>query len=344
MAHKKRRNFRHVMEEDSGALLRSALPREWVIHEYAPDYGIDGTVEIFEPVGDDGESFETLGEHIFFQLKSMNKSNVVSRVAVQRSNPLLGCQPLTSAHDAGGQSAARFDVITYDMEVDELLTVEAMGASVAVVLFLVPLDQNAVYVISLTDYIDRVLNFEDPEWRSKNSKRMYVPLANRVPTPPAMALLRQYGKRAKLMHLFNMAAYQHAAISKWFDDREDEATVLASRFCDRLLALDVWNENSWSLLQHYHEILLGYRDLFAGDKSALARLGWRDIENPANVTLDMYTKIRLTWEGLNSLGLTYEDLVREWGLPTYNGMMNLSLHHLGPEYSGLIERIADQNG
>ncbi|MFF9048060.1 hypothetical protein [Streptomyces parvulus] len=66
MAHKKRRNFRHVMEGDSGALLRSTLPREWVLHEYAPDYGIGGTVEIFEPVGDDGESFETLGERIFF--------------------------------------------------------------------------------------------------------------------------------------------------------------------------------------------------------------------------------------------------------------------------------------
>ncbi|MGV9289933.1 hypothetical protein [Streptomyces sp. NPDC003719] len=96
MAHKKRRNFRHVMEEYSGALLRSTLPREWVLHEYAPDYGIDGTVEISEPVGDDGESLETLGEHIFFQLKSINKSNIATKVAVQRSNPLLGRKMLSS--------------------------------------------------------------------------------------------------------------------------------------------------------------------------------------------------------------------------------------------------------
>jgi hypothetical protein len=332
------------MEEDSGALLRSVLPREWVIHEYAPDYGIDGTVEIFEPVENDPGSFETLGEHIFFQLKSINKGNVVPRVAVQRSNPLLGREQLISRRDSGEQLAVRFDVITYDMEVNELLTVEAMGASVAVVLFFVPLDQNEVYVVNLTDYIDRVLNFEDPAWRNKESKRMYIPVANRVPTMPAMALLRQYGKRAKLMHLFNMTAYQHAAITEWFDDREDEITVLASRFCDRLLALDVWNENSWAILQHYHGIICAYRDLFAGDESAMSRLGWKDFGNPTGVKLDLYSKIRFTWQGLNSLGLNYEDLVREWGLPTYNGIMNLSLHHLGPEYSGLIEHIPDHEG
>ncbi|MEU8731756.1 DUF4365 domain-containing protein [Streptomyces tendae] len=344
MAHKKRRNFRHVMEEDSGALLRSTLPREWVLHEYAPDYGIDGTVEIFEPVGDDGESFETLGEHIFFQLKSINKSNIATKVAVQRSNPLLGREVLSSRKEGDEPWAVRFDAITYDMEVDELLTVEAMGASVAVVLFLVPLDRNEVYVVSLTDYIDRVLNFDDPEWRSRGTKRMYIPLVNRVPTPPAIALLRQYGKRAKLMHLFNVATYQYFAISEWFDDREDKITTLASRFCDRLLALDVWNENSWSILQHYHDILVGYRELFAGDESAINRIGWKNFDNSSDETLDMYTRIRFTWQGLKSLGLSYEDLVREWGLPTYNGIRHLSLHELGPEYSELVEHLPNYKG
>lgn len=332
MAHRKRRNFRHVMEEDSGALLRSALPREWVIHEYAPDYGIDGTVEIFEPVGDDGESFETLGEHIFFQLKSINKSNVVSRVAVERSNPLLARTAPNGPRDAAGRDSVRFDVLTYDMEVDEFLTVEAMGASVAVVLFLVPLDRGEVYAVSLTDYIDRVLDFEDPEWRGKSTKRMYVPLVNRVPTPPAMTLLRQYGKRAKLMHLFNMAVYQSNAL-EWFTGGEDEFTALTGRFVDRLLALDVWNENSWSILQRYHDTLAGYRELLAGDESPADSLGagWD-------------TDIRFTWRGLAALGVTYEDLVREWGLPTFNGIMNLSLPDFGPEYGAMIEHTPAPEG
>jgi hypothetical protein len=332
------------MEEDSGALLRSALPPEWVIHEYAPDYGIDGTVELFEPVDGDRESFETLGEHIFFQLKSINKSKMVSRISVQRSNPLLYLGRPVPENAGRGQNAVRYDVITYDIEVDELLTVEAMGASVAVVLFLVPLDRNEVYALSLTDYIDRVLNFDDPGWRSKESKRLYVPVANKVPTLPAMALLRQYGKRAKLMHLFNLVSYQHNAISDWFANQEGEVIELTRRFCERLLALDVWNENSWSILQHYRDVIAAFKDTFDGDESALARVGYVDVENPAGVTLDMYSKIRFTWQGLNSLGLVYEDLVREWGLPTYNGIMNLSLHYLGPEYSGLIEHRSDYEG
>ncbi|MFJ9889269.1 DUF4365 domain-containing protein [Streptomyces sp. NPDC091287] len=341
MAHKKRRNFRHVMEEDSGVLLRTKLPREWVLHEYAPDYGIDGTVEIFEPVGDDGESFETLGEHIFFQLKSIKKRNVTKKVAVQRYNPLLGKEFPPGRRNVGGKWAARFDAITYDMEVDELLTIEAMGASVAVVLFLVPLDENEVYIVSLTDYIDRVLNFDDPGWRNKGTKRIYIPVVNKVPTPPAMALLRQYGKRAKLMHLFNVSSYQCDAISDLLDNPEREVEALASQFCDRLLALDVWSENSWSILQFYHGILIGYRDLFAGDKAAINRIGWKYIENPDDLMLDLRTKIHFAWKGLRSLGPTYEDLVREWGLPTYNGMYNLSLGDLGPEYGDLVEYLSD---
>ena len=59
------------MEEESGRLLREALPPEWVIHEYKPDYGIDGVIEIFNPVASEDDMYQTLGEQIFFQLKSV---------------------------------------------------------------------------------------------------------------------------------------------------------------------------------------------------------------------------------------------------------------------------------
>lgn len=41
------------MEGESGILLRAAAPKHWVIHGYEPDYGIDGTVEIFDYVDDE---------------------------------------------------------------------------------------------------------------------------------------------------------------------------------------------------------------------------------------------------------------------------------------------------
>ncbi|MEU8590198.1 DUF4365 domain-containing protein [Streptomyces sp. NPDC048664] len=353
MAHRKRRDYRHVMEEDSGALLRSALPKQWVVHEYKPDYGIDGTVEIFEPVDEQDATFETLGEHIFFQLKSIKRTNLVSKVAEARHNPLLPKRETGAT--SSSTHAVRFKAIAYDLEVNELLTVEAMGASVAVVLFLTPLDQQQVYVVSLTDYIDRVLDIEDPEWRSKTAKRIYIPVMNRVPTPPAMTLLRQYGKRAKLMHLFNVASYQNNELAYAIERAElspapgqeaDLVTDLASRFCKRLLALDVWNDCGWLLLRRYHAILAGYKDLFSGDSTAIHRIGWKfhvdDVEQYA--ASDLLTSIRSTWQGMNSLGRTYEELVREWGLPTYLGTVGLSLDELSSEFSALVEHIRIQEG
>ena len=69
------------MEEDSGNLLRTALPSEWVIHEYKPDYGIDGTIEIFDPIDDKDDGYETLGRSHLFQLKSVRKTTLLHCVA-----------------------------------------------------------------------------------------------------------------------------------------------------------------------------------------------------------------------------------------------------------------------
>ena len=50
MAHKKRRVTQHIMEDESLKLVQKILPKEWVIRDYKPDYGIDISIELFEPV------------------------------------------------------------------------------------------------------------------------------------------------------------------------------------------------------------------------------------------------------------------------------------------------------
>jgi hypothetical protein len=47
------------MEQESVGILKGLLPKEWVVREYRPDYGIDLAVELFSNGGVD--RIETLG-------------------------------------------------------------------------------------------------------------------------------------------------------------------------------------------------------------------------------------------------------------------------------------------
>ena len=67
----KRRSFTQIMEEESISIIREALPKEWVMHQYSPDYGIDTVIELFDYLDAEKEVAETLGEVIFVQIKSV---------------------------------------------------------------------------------------------------------------------------------------------------------------------------------------------------------------------------------------------------------------------------------
>ncbi len=306
------------MEEESGNLLRAALPNEWVIHEYKPDYGIDGTIEMFDPVDDNNDVYETLGEHIFFQLKSVRKTTLLHRVARSYRSVLAG------AEERGHPFTLEYEAFAYDLEVNELLTVEAMGASLVVVLFVVALDTRTMYMISLTDYIDRVLDRDDPDWRTKSRKRIFIPSQLSLPGVSSVELLRLYGGRPKHMHLFNVAAAQYHQLFSAFD--AGRMRPLAARFCEQLLALDVWRIGAWTLPAESFQQLLACRDILAGDLTAAQRLFPassvvevpEDGMVPEETTVDL--KLLGVWERLESLGRFYEEIVREWGLPTYLGI------------------------
>ncbi len=57
-------------------VLRSKLPKEWVIRDYKPDYGIDATVELFRYLDAEETKADTLGEIFFAQLKSQEKADI----------------------------------------------------------------------------------------------------------------------------------------------------------------------------------------------------------------------------------------------------------------------------
>jgi hypothetical protein len=82
-----------MMEEESGCLLRERLPRQWAIHGYAPDYGIDDAVEIFEFTDETEAYAETLGESFLFQLKAERSCDICTLSVPGRA---MSRRPVTS--------------------------------------------------------------------------------------------------------------------------------------------------------------------------------------------------------------------------------------------------------
>ncbi|HHJ20890.1 MAG TPA: DUF4365 domain-containing protein, partial [Gammaproteobacteria bacterium] len=86
MANKKQRSFQQMMEEDSFSVVKDKLPKEWVLHDYRPDYGIDMVIELFEFVDSTKKIAETLGEHIYVQVKSVKNVTIETTRVFQRTN------------------------------------------------------------------------------------------------------------------------------------------------------------------------------------------------------------------------------------------------------------------
>src|SRR5688500_2155741 len=126
MANKKRRPRQHIMEDVSKALFESVLPPEWVVHDYRPDYGIDLIVELFEFVDEKETMSEALGEMFFVQLKSINRSQV-HKIQV---HPRYNVEKRPMSTDTS--DIREIEVLKFDIDVSELLTVQAMGAAIPV--------------------------------------------------------------------------------------------------------------------------------------------------------------------------------------------------------------------
>jgi len=289
-----------MMEDDSGALLRSLLPREWAIHEYTPDYGVDGTVEIFQYVEGDPEQAETLGETFFFQLKSVKRCSISTVELHPRYNVEKGPYRRTK-----GESV-RAEVINFQLETDELVTIESMGSGLAVLLLLACLDSGRMYFVSLTDTIDKILTPESPNWRDKRSKRIRVPVLNElVPTTPLINLLRFYAARPKLMGLFSKVHFQWAELAHGrLELPPEQWHAMATHFATALLRLDIWTQPACEYL------LTIYRVSLENLVDVLSQTSPEDVNIP--VIIDF-------WFRLDAISRTFEDVWREWGLPTVLG-------------------------
>jgi Domain of unknown function (DUF4365) len=131
MAHVKRRPLQHVMEDESVKVLRRLLPKESVIRPYHRDYGIDYVIELFNYVDEEQRMAETLGEHVFVKLKSVLRTDIETVTVHGRGNVAKG------ALRHAPRDSFPINVIKFQIDTNELLTVEIMGPGVPVLLVLV---------------------------------------------------------------------------------------------------------------------------------------------------------------------------------------------------------------
>lgn len=304
---RKRRSISQIKEDSSFPVFREVLPAAWVIHQYAPDYGIDYAVELFDFLENDPLMAETLGESFYVQLKSSTcveyaKKRVFSRQNIERTPPT---KKRTDFVD--------IEVAKFQLETSELATVQAMGSAVPVLLFLVDLTAKRIFFVCLNDYIDKVMIPEDPEYAVKKSKVIDIPLANELTRIPQSCIpLRVFGKRAKMYAAFAKFAYQKNEIDHVLDKAGavsvssfQEEIEMLRLFVEAALRLDIWQKHDfWPIVDHYR------RELESIGQEISSGIAQEE-------TVGFLKRCRLLWQGLSVLSNNYEENVREQFLPTY---------------------------
>ncbi len=196
MTEAKKQTEQHIIDENGEQLLRSRLPSHWKLRPYRPDYGLDFALEVFAPPKDPTAKFreyETLGEHIFIQLKSAQTTKAYPLKLYRRDNVEKAREVFDKKELAG-----TLNTIRYSLETSELVTIERMGVGVPVLLVIADLSTRRCHFVCLNDYIDKILIPRYSDYSAKSSCTLYVPVANEIGGPVSgLDGLRWYAKRPK---------------------------------------------------------------------------------------------------------------------------------------------------
>lgn len=179
MVRSKRKSESQVIGEEGIRIVKGLLPAHWTPREYRPDFGIDLAIELFEQSGHDrfGRAvYDTLGEHLFLQVKSCEvlrpaQVRIQNRPNVELVDPHTPCEK--------DSDKAIVPVFPFQMETPELVTVQRMSAAVPVLLALVDVPAERAYFVCLNDYIDKIILPVCPDYSEQKSKVVYVPECNR---------------------------------------------------------------------------------------------------------------------------------------------------------------------
>jgi hypothetical protein len=317
MAKAKQRSEQHLIDEKGQLLLKSLLPQHWVLREYRPDYGLDYALEIFSPPSSGLKyiTCETLGEHIFIQLKSVSTTETKLCQLFRRYNVEKQSEQLMRDEPVGA-----LDTIRFSLETSELVTVERMGVGVPVLLVIADLTTSKCYFICLNDYIDKILIPKHDDYTTKGSRTIHIPIMNEIGNSFGEVALRWYAKRAKLYAAFQRFIFQEAELKYVIDTTE--FISMARHFASRIENYDFWDDmEMWQIIGYYRNAL---KNLILHGRPNLINVDLKKLESDRD-DLDDLEKyffnddVLALWQGLVLLARNYEDVCREWYLPTALG-------------------------
>lgn len=321
----KQMSEQHVIDGEAQDLLRSVLPKHWVLREYRPDYGLDFALEVFReiPAGASqgpGNRFETLGEHIFLQLKGARKATHSSLKIYSRGNvEKMVCQ---ENHE---DLVAEIETLPLSIETSELVTVQRMGAAIPVLLIRADLAAGKCYFVCLNDYIDKILIPRHDDYAKKASRTIHVPGLNDLACQEVgITALRWYAKRAKLFAGFQKFIYQQVELSYAAD--QGELMRLAKHFASILANYDFWDDTPmWAIIPYYGAAL---KRFLAEGSPRLTQVNEEGVAQASHGSEEARQEIMAylakqeipeLWRCLAILPRNYEENCREWFLPTSLG-------------------------
>lgn len=308
--HAKRRAPQHLIDERGIALLKRVIPANWVLREYRPDYGLDYAVEVFE--GAEASYPQTLGEHFFIQLKSTESPVIGSLRLYRRGNVEKGREQLDK------EPSMSIDTYRLSLETSELVTVERMGVGLPVLLVIADLSQDKCIFVCLNDYIDKILVPRFDDYRDAGHRTVHLPCDNDVSATIGRVALRWYAKRSKLFSAFQRFIFQHSELN-WAEDGDWRS--LAEHFAQKIARYDFWDDvEMCPIIGHYRDGLRRFME--TGQPGLIERLvPLVDVKTFEGEMDDHLKKLDVfhLWHGLSILPKNYEDVWREWFLPTYLG-------------------------
>ena len=299
----KKRTTEHLVDQQGEALFKANLPVHWIVREYRPDYGLDFTIELFKAGKvQEGKSatFETLGEHVFVQLKSTETEAPKTMPIYSRSNVEKSSETLSNA-----EQVAKIDAYRLRIETSELVTVERMGIAVPVLLVVSDLSVQRCSFICLNDYIDKILVPEREDYRTAHRRSVYVPVRNEIGSYSGQVALRWYAKRPKLLAAFQRFTYQYSELRQ---AQQERFFTLATYFAHRILEYDFWDDT---------EMCPQISSLATELRQFVDAVSPNPVD--ASPAYHQMGDVLELWSKLAALPKYYEDVWREWFLPTALG-------------------------
>jgi hypothetical protein len=315
----KKRSEQHLIDQDGIRLLQSKLPRHWILREYRPDYGLDFTIETFKAgiaaTPEARPTYETLGEHVFVQLKSVAAPEVHPFAIYSRGNVEKAPERLDRS-----DKVAEIETYRFQLEMSELVTVERMGIGVPVLLVIADLERQRCSFVCLNDYIDKILVPRHDDYHAAGSRTIHVPLWTEIGSDVGMVAMRWYAKRAKLLAAFQRFTYQYSEL-QWHE--HEDWRGLATYFGKRIIDYDFWDDAEMCAPIPYHAA--GLRRFLETGQPDYFKVP-AEVPEGADPEFfgDHFRKLDVfeLWRLLALLPKTYEDVWREWFLPTGIGHLS----------------------